>query len=276
MTRDPEREDVHVVVLDALMGRVRVVADRGPDAADLVRRDARADAGAADEDPALGLAVADRVAEPRGEVRVVVRRIGAVAAEVDQLVAEVAPRPAAASSSSLRAAPAWSAANATRIGRPLSCGPDRTTASDRRPDRRGRERRLAAAAAPAGGPARGSAAGRGPSPSRTPRATSATRSDGEPELLEDRPGRRRRPEVVEPDDRALVAGPAVPAERDTGLDGDPGPDRAAAGRTRGMPRPGARTAPSTGATRPARRPVAPPAPRPPRTRAGAPSPSRSG
>ena len=57
-----ERQDVHVVVLDALVGRVGVVADGGADAADLVRRDARADAGAADEDAALGLAVADRVA----------------------------------------------------------------------------------------------------------------------------------------------------------------------------------------------------------------------
>ena len=37
---------------------------------------------------AVGLAVADRVAEARGEVRVVVGRVRAVAAEVDQLVAE--------------------------------------------------------------------------------------------------------------------------------------------------------------------------------------------
>ena len=44
---------------------------------------------------------------------------------------------------------------------------------------------------------------------------------GEPELLEDRAGRRRRAEVVEPDDRALVADPALPAERDAGLDADP-------------------------------------------------------
>ena len=59
-----ERQDVHVVVLDALVGRVRVVADGRPDAADLVRGDARPDAGAADQDAAVGLAVADGVAEP--------------------------------------------------------------------------------------------------------------------------------------------------------------------------------------------------------------------
>src|SRR5262245_26694457 len=43
----------------------------------------------------------------------------------------------------------------------------------------------------------------------------------EAELLEDRPGRRRRAEVVEPDDRALVADPALPAEWDPDLDADP-------------------------------------------------------
>ena len=43
--------------------------------------------------------------------------------------------------------------------------------------------------------------------------------DREAELLEDRPGRRRRAEVVEADDRALVADPALPAERHAGLDG---------------------------------------------------------
>ena len=44
--------------------------------------------------------------------------------------------------------------------------------------------------------------------------------DREPELLEDRAGGRRRAEVVEPDDRPLVADPALPAERDAGLDAD--------------------------------------------------------
>src|SRR3954470_2657910 len=43
---------------------------------------------------------------------------------------------------------------------------------------------------------------------------------GEPEVLEDRPGRRRRAEVVEPDDRPLVADPALPAERHSDLDAD--------------------------------------------------------
>src|SRR6185369_9610274 len=63
-----ERQDVHVVVLDPLVGGVRVVAHGRPDAADLVRRDARPDAGAADQDAAVGLTVADRVPELRREV----------------------------------------------------------------------------------------------------------------------------------------------------------------------------------------------------------------
>ena len=54
--------------------------------------------------------------------------------------------------------------------------------------------------------------------------------DGEAELLEDRAGRRRRAEVVEPDDRALVADLALPAERDAGLDRDPLAGRRAAAR----------------------------------------------
>src|SRR4030095_7509984 len=48
----PEAEDVHVVVLDALVGRVRVVADRGADAGDLAGGNRRAHARAAHEEPA--------------------------------------------------------------------------------------------------------------------------------------------------------------------------------------------------------------------------------
>src|SRR4029078_32447 len=40
----------------------------------------------------------------------------------------------------------------------------------------------------------------------------------ETEVLEDRPGRRRRTEVVESDDRASVADPALPTEGDADLD----------------------------------------------------------
>src|SRR5436305_14253959 len=58
-----EAEDVHVVVLDALMRRVDVVADRRADAAHLRRGDRGADPRAADEDTPLGVAPLQRLAE---------------------------------------------------------------------------------------------------------------------------------------------------------------------------------------------------------------------
>ena len=136
------------------------------------------------------------------------------------------PRPRRRSSSSLSAAPAWSAANATahqlcpgsevrrsRVVRPRA-GPAR--ASDGRPVARKCPR---------------STVGIRPrSPSRTTRATDVGDAlGGEPEVLEDRAGRRRRAEVVEPDDRALVADPALPAERHADLDADAACGRPAAG-----------------------------------------------
>src|SRR3954468_55748 len=82
-----DAEDVHVVVLDALVRRVRVVADGGPDARELAGGDRGADAGAADEDPALRVTAADRIADLTRLVRVVDPRFGPIRAEVDGLVA---------------------------------------------------------------------------------------------------------------------------------------------------------------------------------------------
>src|SRR5262249_58707586 len=48
-----EDEDVHVVVLYALVRRVRVVADRGPDPGDLVRGHRRSHAAPAEQHAAL-------------------------------------------------------------------------------------------------------------------------------------------------------------------------------------------------------------------------------
>jgi hypothetical protein len=88
------------------------VADRCADASDLRGGNRRPDAAAADEDPAIGLAVGDRSAEASAEVRVVVGRVRAVAAEILVVVLRIR-----SNSSLLRAAPPWSAAKATRIGR---------------------------------------------------------------------------------------------------------------------------------------------------------------
>jgi hypothetical protein len=62
------------------------VADRRPDAAHLVRRDRRADARPADQDPAVRSTLLDRLAQPLREVRVVVLGVRPVPAEVDQFV----------------------------------------------------------------------------------------------------------------------------------------------------------------------------------------------
>jgi len=58
-TQDPpaQAEDVQVVVLHALAGRIGVVADGGPDAGELAGGDADAHGAPADQDPALGPAV---------------------------------------------------------------------------------------------------------------------------------------------------------------------------------------------------------------------------
>src|SRR5919108_2399786 len=61
-------EDVHVVVLDALVCGVDVVANRGADPRHLAGGDRRADPRAADEDRALGVAAPDRLADLAGLV----------------------------------------------------------------------------------------------------------------------------------------------------------------------------------------------------------------
>src|SRR6188508_535547 len=82
-----DAEHVHVVVLHALVGRVRVVADRCADPCELAGRDRSADPRPADEDAAVGASLLDRLAELASLVRVVDARLGVERAEVDGLVA---------------------------------------------------------------------------------------------------------------------------------------------------------------------------------------------
>src|SRR5829696_6242194 len=86
-----EHEDVHVVVLHALVRRVAVVAEPRAHAGDLVGGDRSADAAAADEDPALGAPLDHGERERLGDVRVV-HRLAAVGAEVGDLVPQLAER----------------------------------------------------------------------------------------------------------------------------------------------------------------------------------------
>src|SRR6185369_6511941 len=180
----------------------------GPDAADLVRGDARADAGPADEDSAIRFAVADRVADAGCEVRVVVLRIGAVATEIDDVVAEtrgLEPAPELV----LQGGPGviGGECHAHLRDRSAVAGVGRRRPVDARVAVV--ERRMAAAR-------RRQVTGLEGLERAANRARQHVPSDrddpidAEPELLEDRPGRRRRAEMVEPDDRAVVADPAVP------------------------------------------------------------------
>src|SRR3954454_15992339 len=81
-----EAEDVHVVVLDRLVGAVHVVADRGANAGELAGGNSGAGAGAADEDAALGLARLDPLAELARLVGIVDPHLGRVRAQIDRLV----------------------------------------------------------------------------------------------------------------------------------------------------------------------------------------------
>src|SRR5262245_9608561 len=82
----PETEHVQVVVLHALVGRVGVVTDRGPDSRDLAGGHRRADAGPADQDSSRSFAAPDRGADLAGLVRVVDLGLRRVGPEVDGLV----------------------------------------------------------------------------------------------------------------------------------------------------------------------------------------------
>jgi hypothetical protein len=66
-----EAENVHVVVLHSLAGGVGVVTDAGANSADLVRRDRRADAAAADKDSALDIAVQDGLRDSERDVGII-------------------------------------------------------------------------------------------------------------------------------------------------------------------------------------------------------------
>src|SRR5438105_5004340 len=82
-----ETEHVHVVVFDALVGGVRVVADRGADPGQLAGRDRGADARTAHEHRALGVAALDRLADLARLVGIVDPNCVGVRPEVDHLVA---------------------------------------------------------------------------------------------------------------------------------------------------------------------------------------------
>ena len=65
------RETVHLIVLDSLPRRERIVTERGADSRHLVGRHGRADAAAADEDPAPAFPRRDGLSHASGEIRII-------------------------------------------------------------------------------------------------------------------------------------------------------------------------------------------------------------
>ncbi len=84
-----EAEDIGVVVAAAHFGRDVVVAGGRADAGELVRRHAHPQAGAADQNAALGLAAADHAGDPCGHVGIVDGLAG-IGAHVFHLVLQAA------------------------------------------------------------------------------------------------------------------------------------------------------------------------------------------
>jgi len=83
-----EAEHVHVVVLDALMRRVDVVAHGAPDSVHLGNGHRRTDARAADEDAALTVAVLDQPSQLSRLVGIVDPDCIGVDTQVERLVSE--------------------------------------------------------------------------------------------------------------------------------------------------------------------------------------------
>jgi len=84
----PEAQDVHVVVLHALVSRVRVVAHCRPDSPHLVCRDRRPNATAADEHAAVGAARRHEIGQRFGIVGVVVGGIVGIGPDIRDLMAK--------------------------------------------------------------------------------------------------------------------------------------------------------------------------------------------
>jgi len=82
-----ENQDVHIVVLDTLVGGISVVANAGANAGNFVGGDADSDAGAADEDAAGRGAGYDRLAYFLGKIGVIVEWLVRVRPDIDQFVA---------------------------------------------------------------------------------------------------------------------------------------------------------------------------------------------
>jgi hypothetical protein len=77
-TDDPpaNAQHIHVVVLDSLMGRVGVVADRGTDAGDFIGRDTDTYAASTNDDPTIDIARNQLSGDGNRKIGVITARLG--------------------------------------------------------------------------------------------------------------------------------------------------------------------------------------------------------
>src|SRR5215831_5246924 len=79
-------DDLHIIVLDALLGREMIVDETGVNAFNLVGAHRRADAAAADRDAAIDVTSEHRSCERYDVVRIVVARVQAMGTEINHLI----------------------------------------------------------------------------------------------------------------------------------------------------------------------------------------------
>ena len=99
-----QAEHIHIIVFDALVGGVDIVAQAGIDTFDLVGRDTGPNPRAADQNPALGLPFQNRPANLFGIIRIIDR----FRAERAQVTGSCPASRTTRITSSLSGNPAWS------------------------------------------------------------------------------------------------------------------------------------------------------------------------
>jgi hypothetical protein len=81
-----QTQDIHIIVLDSLVGGIGIVAHTRIDTFQLVRSDARPHPGPAQQNPARGLTSLDGTPNFHGKIGIVIQRIEAVRSQVEGFV----------------------------------------------------------------------------------------------------------------------------------------------------------------------------------------------
>jgi len=85
----PQHQHIHIVMFDALMSGISVVAHGRPDSWDLVDGNGRTDAAAADQHAALDGRALDGFTDGFRKIGIIVRRVHHEGTDVDNLMAEL-------------------------------------------------------------------------------------------------------------------------------------------------------------------------------------------